>query len=94
MVWICTLTTLLVCVCFLYVLQRYLLTSASDTWLMFALLLEQDDIDRRQLKKLWGQRIFFIFFTLGFFIIRAGYKGALFSCIAVQVIPQPIGKDP
>ena len=93
-VWICTLTTLLLCFFFLYVLQTCKFTSASETWLMLALLLEQDDIEGRQGNKSWGLRVFYIFLVLGFFIIRAGYRGALFSCMAVQVIPKPIGCNP
>ena len=90
-VWIWTLASVLTCYVIVYTLKKLKLASGNDTWLLVSLMMEQDDIETSQTKKNWGLRCFFFSFILGFFILRSSYRGALFSCLTIQVVPKPIG---
>ena len=88
-VWLCLLSTLILCFGFLHFLNRTMLNERCDPFILVALLLWQDS---ERHGKLWdGLRIFFLFFSLSTFVLAIGYQGALFSCLAIPVIPKPIG---
>ena len=89
-VWLCVLATLLACCMFVYVFSRLGLFGSFDPFLLFYVLCEQSNKDTILVKS-DGVRIFLIFYVISIYIVTTGYKGALVSCLAIPVIPTPIG---
>ena len=89
-VWLCLLATLLMCCLFAYVLCRLGLFGNFDPFLLFYVLCEQSKGDMKLMKS-DSLRIFLIFYVVSLYIVTTGYKGALVSCLAIPVVPTPIG---
>ena len=89
LVWLGLFATLFACLVFLLVLNRIDFLGNSDPFILIALLLSQEKGGEGEWSD--GLRIFFYLFTWGCFVITVGYQGALFSCLAVPVIPAPLG---
>ena len=89
-VWLCLLATLLMCCLFAYVLCRLGLFDNFNPFLLFYVLCEQSKGDMNLVKS-DSLRIFLIFYVVSLYIVTTGYKGALVSCLAIPVVPTPIG---
>lgn len=90
-VWLCLLVTLLLCCLFAYVFSRLGLFDVFDPFILIYVLCEQSKKDMNLVKS-DGQRIFLIFYVISLYIVTTGYKGALVSCLAIPVVPTPIGE--
>ena len=75
---------------FAYVFSRLGLFDTLEPFLLFYVLCEQSN-EHLKLVKSDGLRIFLIFYVISLYIVTTGYKGALVSCLAIPVVPTPIG---
>ena len=89
-VWLSIVITMLACCVFVYMLSRYGLFYNIDPFLLFYVLCEQSKRDTHLVKS-DGLRLFLIFYIMSLYVITTGYKGALVSCLAIPVVPLPIG---
>ena len=64
---------------------------AFDTSPLFYISFKQSKNDVIRMKPN-GLRIFLIFYAFAFYIITTGYKGTLVSCLAIPVVPTPMGE--
>ena len=89
-VWLSIVTTMLSCCVFVYISSRCGLFDNIDPFLLFYILCEQSKRDTHLVKS-DGLRLFLIFYVMSLYVITTGYKGALVSCLAIPVVPLPIG---
>ena len=85
-VWLCLLAVLSFCIAFIHVLNKMIPSFDFDILLLFALPLGEE--------RKWPNnlRIFFIVYTFAIMVVITAYKGGLLSCLAIPVIPSPIGE--
>ena len=85
-VWLFLLFTLFFCIVFILVVNKVIFSFNFDLFLLISLPLGEE---RRWPNDL---RIFFIVYTWTMMVVITAYKGGLLSCLAIPVIPSPIGK--
>ena len=89
LVWLGLFATLFACLVFLHVLNRIDFLGNSDPFILIALLLSQEKGGKGEWSD--GLRIFFFLLAFACFTFMVAYNGSLFSCLAVPIIPAPIG---
>ena len=88
-VWLWLLATISACLIFSYMLKKIDLFGRHSPFLLIGLMFGQ--VSEGHKKSSYGLRIFFLLFAFACFIFMVGYKGSLFSCLAIPIIPAPIG---
>ena len=86
-VWLCLLATLAICIVFLVILNKVIESFDFDIFLLFSLPLGEEKKWPRDLQT------FAMMYTFAMMVVITAYKGGLLSCLAIPVIPSPIGES-